>query len=377
MPLTREQICHNASEKLARAIPGLPSIRTLIGLDGFVDSIITVVNKRHTFNRFDPIRTIEDFGSKVLTAAGQSSNYELVVKQHKLGGNGPIMANALAQTGLDVNYLGALGYPSVHPVFDDFAKHAKLFSICDPGHTDALEFEDGKLMLGKYAQLSEVNWKNLLSRVGLAQLQQLANASNLIAMTNWTMLPFMTEVWEGLRSQVLPAITKRRRKFFVDLADPEKRTAEDLKRALSVLSGFQSQIDVMLGLNLKESNQVAVVLGIDVPRDSEAHMTQTAQRIREKLDIDCVVIHPRRGAAAALRDKVAEFAGPFVQQPMISTGAGDHFNAGFCLGRLLGMTLEESLCTGVAMSGYYVRSAQSPLAAKLGAFIRDLPPPQV
>ena len=70
------------------------------------------------------------------------------------------------------------------------------------------------------------------------------------------------------------------------------------------------------------------------------------------------------------------FAGPFVQQPKISTGAGDHFNAGFCLGRVLGMGLEECLCIGVATSGYYVRNAQSATGKQLAEFIAELPEPQ-
>ena len=56
---------------------------------------------------------------------GESSNYELVVKQQKLGGNGPIMANALASFGMNVTYIGNLGYPAIHPVFEEFAKRAE------------------------------------------------------------------------------------------------------------------------------------------------------------------------------------------------------------------------------------------------------------
>jgi sugar/nucleoside kinase (ribokinase family) len=65
-----------------------------------------------------------------------------------------------------------------------------------------------------------------------------------------------------------------------------------------------------------------------------------------------------------------------VKEPKISTGAGDHFNAGFCLGRVLGLSLEESLCTGVGTSGYYVRTAISPTAAQLAEFIANLPAPE-
>src|SRR5690606_41497122 len=105
-------------------------------------------------------------------------------------------------------------------------------------------------------------------------------------------------------------------------------------------------------------------------------MQRPARARRQELNLACVVIHPRPGAAPATADASARFEGPFVRQPKISTGAGDHFNAGFCLGRVLGFSLEESLCTGVATSGYYVRTAQSPTAEQLADFIKELPPPQ-
>ena len=57
---------------------------------------------------------------------------------------------------------------------------------------------------------------------------------------------------------------------------------------------------------------------------------------------------------------------------MISTGGGDHFNAGFCLGKLIGADNEISLQIGVATSGYYVRTAQSPNALELADFLQSL-----
>src|SRR4051812_44277747 len=201
MAPTREQICDLTSRKLRAAIPSLPSLRTTVGLDGFVDEIIAVVDKRHEGagpGGYEPVRTIADLAAKMHRAAGQSSNYELVVKQMKLGGNGPIMANALASIGASVTYIGNVGYPNIHPVFEDFATRAKVIGIGEPGHTDALEFEDGKLMLGKHESLQDVNWDNLVSRVGRDRLKQLMDGSKLIAMVNWTMLPHMGRIWAKL-----------------------------------------------------------------------------------------------------------------------------------------------------------------------------------
>ncbi|HEV8608423.1 MAG TPA: hypothetical protein VGQ99_24030 [Tepidisphaeraceae bacterium] len=376
MPLSREQICSLTSRKLAEKAPSLKSLKAMVGLDGFVDEIIAVVDKRHDGGKFDPIKTIDRFGAKITAAAGESSNYELVVKQRKLGGNGPIMANALASIGLDVTYVGNLGYPNIDPVFEDFARKAKVISIAEPGHTDALEFDDGKLMLGKHETLHDVNWGNLLSRVGRDNLKKIMDGAHLIGMVNWTMLPNMSRIWAKLLDEIVPNAERHSRKLFIDLADPEKRTHGDILDALKLLTRFQDQVDVILGLNLKESLEVADVLGLPGKSDPEASIEENARAIREKLNVSCVVIHPRRSAAAATESESARFPGPFVQQPRISTGAGDHFNAGFCLGTLLNFNLEESLCTGVANSGYYVRTAESPSALQLSEFISKLPPPQ-
>src|SRR3954462_7679465 len=376
MALTREQISSLTSRKLAEKAQSIKSVKAMVGLDGFVDEIIAVVDKRHDHGKFEPVKTIGHLGAKITAAAGESSNYELVVKQRKLGGNGPIMANALASMGLDVTYIGNLGYPNLDPVFHDFAKKARVISIAEPGHTDALEFEDGKLMLGKHETLHDVNWDNLLSRVGRDQLKKLLDGSQLIGMVNWTMLPNMSRIWAKLLDEIVPNAERHQRKLFIDLADPEKRTHGDILDALKMLTRFQDQVDVILGLNLKESMEVADVLGLPGRSDPEAAIEENARAIREKLHVECVVIPPRRSAAAATADASAAFQGPFVREPKISTGAGGHFNAGFCLGRVLGFTLPESLCTGVATSGYYVRNAESPSAAQLAQFIAELPPPQ-
>jgi sugar/nucleoside kinase (ribokinase family) len=377
MKLSREQICELTSRKLAAAVGQLPSIKATVGLDGFVDEIIAVVDKRTSHDNYDAVRTIDALGKKISGAAGDGTNYELVVKLMKLGGNGPIMANALASMGVAVTYVGNLGYPNIHPVFEPLAKKAAaVYSIGEPAHTDALEFDDGKVMLGKLQPLNDANWDNLIGRIGKEKLTEIMSGSRLIAMVNWTMLPHMTRVWASLLDEIIPNIERHNRFLFIDLSDPEKRTSADVVEAMRLLSRFQDQVDVILGLNLKESVEVADVLGLPGRSDPEGAVAEHAAAIRRELNLACVVIHPRRSAAAATESETATFAGPFVQQPKISTGAGDHFNAGFCLGRVLGFSLSESLCAGVATSGYYVRSGDSPTAEQLAQFIAELPPPQ-
>jgi sugar/nucleoside kinase (ribokinase family) len=94
--------------------------------------------------------------------------------------------------------------------------------------------------------------------------------------------------------------------------------------------------------------------------------------IRESLEIHTVVIHPTAFAAGADASGATHVVGPFTAKPKITTGAGDHFNAGFCIGRLLGLDIAASLQIGVATSGYYVRQAKSPRLEDLKKFLQTL-----
>lgn len=350
--------------------------RVLVGFDGFVDSIIEVVDKRHDVTNYDAIPTIAKLADKIHAAAGQSSNYELVVTLEKLGGNGPIMANALAIAGLPTSYIGALGYPTPHPVFADFSKIAEVFSVSEPGYTDALEFTDGKLMLGKHGAIRDLAWTHVEKAMGRDMFDQVVLRSRLIGMTNWTMLVQVETVWEELYKTLAKRPPAGEKPFiFIDLADPEKRTESDLKRAMAFATKLDERARVIFGMNLKESQQCAAALGIAQP--TGATIEEGAKALREKLNVYAAVIHPREGAAAAVRTdagvRSAAFKGPFTQKPKLSTGAGDNFNAGFCLGALAGLSVEECLCTGTGTSGFYVRNAKSPTLDELASFCEHLP----
>ena len=143
------------ANQLQASLTKASALNAFVGLDGFVDEILHVVDKRENAEKFTRLPTIAKYAERLAGAAGKSTNVELVSQQTKLGGNGPIMANALASFGMKVSYLGNLGYPNIHPIFTDFTKRAEVHTLAEPGYTDALEFEDGKIMCGKLSALSE------------------------------------------------------------------------------------------------------------------------------------------------------------------------------------------------------------------------------
>src|SRR5579871_3992692 len=94
--LNRETLPQRAARALRAQAQTIAAHHITIGLDGFVDEIISVVDKRESAEKFTRLPTMAAFGGRVSAAAGQSTNVELVVDRVKLGGNGPIMANAMA-----------------------------------------------------------------------------------------------------------------------------------------------------------------------------------------------------------------------------------------------------------------------------------------
>ncbi len=366
-----------AIQELRSATARAPTARrAFVGLDGFVDTIVAPVAQRTgQGENFTPFANLADFGRRIVGAAGHSTNIELYPRLDKLGGNGPILANALLAQGAAVTYVGALGSPQVHPVFAEFARRARVVSFADAAHTIAVECEDGKLLLGLMRSLDGITPAAIAAALGGADAyRDTLAAADLVALVNWTMIPNMTAVLADLVDHVLPRlpVSATARRFFFDLADPEKRSPADLRAALGVIAHFEKFGRVTLGLNLKEARQVAAALGLaPAGADNDAGLRALAAGIREKLAVDTVVVHPRECAACATPAGAWRVPGPFVEQPLISTGAGDHFNAGFATGQLLGLAPESCLALGVCTSGHYVRTAQSPTLADLETFLAN------
>ncbi len=371
--ITSQEFRNSVAGQLASAASQVPALTAFVGLDGFVDEILHVVDKRYDANRYDRVPTIAAYAQRLAAAAGKSTNVELVNVMTKLGGNGPIMANALARFGIGVTYVGSLGWPAMHPVFEPFAARADVTTICEPGLTDALEFEDGKLMVGKHYTLKQVSWENITARYGREKFATKFNTSNLVAFVNWTMLPYMSDIWASIQSELLPDVAGARRRMFFDLADPEKRTPADIARALDLIGKFQSKFDVVLGLNEKEAYEIAKVLGLNSAPQEWEGLAALSVEIQKRTAVETLVVHPVAYALAVSDGKADVVIGPVCKKPKITTGAGDHFNSGFCLGKLLGLDNAASVLCGVSTSGHYVRTAESPTVSDLTALMTNWP----
>ena len=57
--------------------------------------------------------------------------------------------------------------------------------------------------------LNDVTYENLIKSIGLDKLKEILGNTDLFATVNWSMLPYMTDLWRKLLKDVLPSLPKR------------------------------------------------------------------------------------------------------------------------------------------------------------------------
>lgn len=345
--------------------------RALCGFDGFVDEMITVVGERRAAGDFTPMRSMRELAGVLDGAAGRNALREIVVRSQDAGGCAVNLGDGMAALGVDVDLWGTIGTPR-HPAFDAVAARCRSATALGRsyGRTLAFEFADGKAMFSAVEQLGELTPELLAQAAADGRLAADCGAAGLIALTNWSLYPHMTACWRWLQASVLPRLAQRPW-LFVDLVDPSGRGAAEVQAMLAALAGFEGPCRTVFGVNLTELHAVSRVLGLGVCADDPDSLAERAAELRRRLDVSQVVVHNARVTAVADADgTVAQAPGPHCAAPRKTTGAGDRFNAGYCLGLLLGLEPRARLALGSASGGFFVREARSGSAPELAAFCR-------
>ncbi|HBE76501.1 MAG TPA: hypothetical protein DDW65_01775 [Firmicutes bacterium] len=346
-------------------------LNACIGFDGYVDEILRVVKSKTGLHNYTLFETINDFSEYIHDSAGRSSDTELLSREIRFGGNAPLMADSLAGFGLAVSCIGTLGECEIHPAFEKMNSTCKLWSIGDPGYSFSFEFNDGKLMFGKTAALDNLNWEHIKNQIGLQSIKKIFTTSQLLSFVNWSSIYHMNTIVTGIRDEILsqigPDVLKKKLVFF-DIADPSRRSQPDLLDFLWLLGDLSKYCRVVLGLNEREARSVAQSLG-RIMKDET--LTQVGSFIFEKLSIDTLVIHGLDLAVSLREHQVNQVKGFYVTYPKISTGGGDNFNAGYCLGSLLDLDSEEMLLLGNTNASFYIQNGHSPGWDQLLDFLKQ------
>ena len=336
---------------------GKPRGRAFVGFDGYVDSLYKVVKTR-SGDAKTPYADIPEFSAELASRAGKSGGFELDRLSVRAGGNAPLMAQGLQALGVQTACVAAMGVPALHAAFGPLrAAGCELLSVAEAAATLALEFDDGKFMFGDTLPFERLDWKALAAAAGIERLRALAQGAQLIALVDWANLPHGTSLWQGVLDDCLAgAVAAPGRQIFFDVADISRRPADEVRALMALLPRFKDHGEVTLGLNENEALKLAGKLGLGAAEGLEA----LGARILAAVPVDCLVIHPRERALVFYQGRHSSAPGRVIAKPLLSTGGGDHFNAGFCAGLLLGLSPFQCAELAVRVSGLYVEKGRSP-----------------
>lgn len=332
----------------------------IIGLDGFIDKIQQPV-KTQDQTGSSYFSSLESFGQRIKEASDQSAQIELHTNTIKLGGNAPIFANALAGLGVSNTCLGTFGLPEIHPVFLRIHDGCDIISLGNAAETNALEFEDGKLILSELSAFADLDWARVKKGLDLNHLGRQISKAGLIGLVDWCNLRHASDIWQGFLEELVKPHVDQHPRFFFDLADPSKKSVEDVNQVIGIINRFSAYGKVTLGVNENECLQLARFLGLEVKiSDEKERLLKLGRLLFDFMNIDQLVIHPIDGCYIISYSDTNYLDGRVVQHPKVSTGGGDNFNAGFCFGLLNGFDTLQCMVLAMAGSGAYVQNGESP-----------------
>lgn len=342
-----------------RLVQGQHELRqkqVVAGFDGFIDSIQKVILHFQENQQPEYFKTVGEFGQYICAKENGGLSLETEELTKKIGGNVPIMANAMAGLGVKTHCIGAFGYPVIDPVFLDMHPNTNLYSFADPGITSALEFNDGKIMLAQMTALNNSSWEQVKLAVVPDQIMKIFSESEMLCLLNWSEIRHAAEIWDGLLREIFPKLVRKERmKIFFDLSDCSKYSNEKIMEAINLIRQFGNFGVVTLSLNRNEATLVYKAIFSSACDDLEV----VGGRIYEFMDIETIIIHTATRSLAWRDSQIFRAEALKLKDPQISTGAGDNFNAGFCIGQLLELETGDSLALGNLMAASYMQNGKS------------------
>ncbi|MBN1215219.1 MAG: hypothetical protein JXA99_07215 [Candidatus Lokiarchaeota archaeon] len=358
----------------------LSSKKVFLALDGYIDTLYSVIKTHKDQKNFIRFNTIKDLADHLYKIQGSSGNIEIKLKKQTSGGFVANNGKALSALNINVFLFGALGFPKINDIFKPLKikNNIDIFTYKNPAHTIGLEFDDGKIMLSDYQNFSQLNWKYITKRIDSEIIINRIEQSDAIGFGYWGLNPELNNIWRELLDSIFPSITNLNKKiFFLDLGDIKKRIKSDILKMLQTLRDIEKKIPVLLSLNDQEAIDLFHIFdstnSMKLNKIKSSLFIEVSKRLIKELKISYLIIHSPYFAIVSIKNNENLFwiTEGFTSKPSFTVSAGDHFLSGVIAGFLGKLTPPEAILLGNALTAIFVRTGESANFNQLKSYIAN------
>jgi fructose-1-phosphate kinase PfkB-like protein len=180
----------------------------------------------------------------------------------------------------------------------------------------------------------------------------------------WAEISDMISIFDGLAEELFPTLRSPPDHVLIDPSDVGKRPNSEIRSGKESLQKIDALSPVTMSANRFETKAIA-----DSLTEGTSAQSQPAVTAREQLGIARFISHEKTQSTLVSDSAVVKMDIPTTDEPVLSTGAGDHFNAGVVIGLIHGLAPEEIVALGNAVAGCFVRQGQSPSYEHVRAFL--------
>ena len=365
MPASKETV--KQLRDCRRSLPsGLEREKVVFGFDGVVDRVRRVVAQRTGPGAYNPMETMSELSERIDDASrlDTSCSIEWQNQGKRAGGHTSHLGRAMERLGCKPTLIGTFGDPPLDTFTEEYER-ADIVSLGDAATTDAIEFNDGKVLLSDTGSLASLDWDEVRDTVGLNTLASRVDRTRVFGIGYWATVLQLPTILNGLREDLWPRLRDPPERVLFDPADIRRLSEPTLESGIEALDTLDDTVPVTVSSNRAETLRIAGLFD-DV---SDTSLATAARVAREGLGVSKFVTHTVSAALSVTSDEQHKVEVPHEAEPVLTTSAGDHFNAGLVLGRMTRLDDGPQLIAGSAVAGYFIRNGEPPTYDELLAFL--------
>ena len=335
--------------------------RITLCIDGFVDEVWQILEKRLDRTNFSLYSKVQDFAKDVYDSGSGGYSNEIIRKRRSYGGFTGNTGKAVGRLGGNPTIVGMFGKDTIDPAFHGHQELAKLITVGNPAICHIFEFIDGKIMLPYVEETIDFSWDTLKAAQPWDMLKAAFVNCDIAAMGYWAYIPAFDDIVLNICEKFL--INGHCKRLFFDFADIRKRDRRALEQTLELLARLNLKIPMSLSLNEHE----AVLLFSYMDRNFDWRSPEKSDNdigyVRQKIGLDELIVHtPYFAVASTETEGIATALQQYCENPIITAGAGDHFNGGYIAAsaRQGQLSLYDRLMVGNGTTSFYIRNGFSP-----------------